>query len=136
MRLKYILTIFFALVMAITISGQADSGTPVDTVNQAILQFEAKLVDLREVKINSKTSGKFQFTNKGGQHLVIKEVKPHCGCTVANYTNHPIAPGKSGEINFEYSAPAHPAEIRKTMVVVANTYEKSYLVKIKAKVIE
>jgi len=136
MRIKYILTIVFTFTVALNICGQADKGIPVDTANQAILQFETKLVDLGEVKVNSKTSGKFIVSNKGGQHLVIKDVKPHCGCTVASYSNHPIAPGKSGEINFEYSAPAQSAVIRKTMVIVANTFEKSYLVKIKAKVIE
>ncbi len=98
------------------------------------LEFESKSIDLGEIKINSETKGKYIFTNNGKVPLIIKEVKPHCGCTVASYTETPILPKKQGYINFVYTAPSTPQQIKKIIVVSANTREKSYLLKIVAKV--
>ncbi|MDR3272546.1 MAG: DUF1573 domain-containing protein [Flavobacteriaceae bacterium] len=41
--------------------------------------------------------------NTGDKPLIISEVRPTCGCTVASWTKEPIAPNKKGEIVITYN---------------------------------
>ncbi len=110
--------------------------SPIDSVKQAVIKFDSKILDLGKVKVNSKTKGKFYFKNIGSKGLFIKTVKPHCGCTIANYSKNILNKGEKGEIEIEFIAPPTPSFALKTLIVSANTLEKSYLLKIKAEVIE
>ena len=47
---------------------------------------------------------KFTVTNTGNQPLVLSDVQPDCDCTVAKWTETPIAPNETGEINVTYDA--------------------------------
>ena len=44
----------------------------------------------------------FTFTNVGEGPLVIHQVFAHCGCTVTEYTQEPVLPGKTGTIEVTY----------------------------------
>lgn len=43
----------------------------------------------------------FPVKNSGDAPLTIKDVKPGCGCTVAQFTRTPIPPGGVGEVTLE-----------------------------------
>jgi len=45
----------------------------------------------------------FNFTNTGKAPLVIHQAVASCGCTVPEYTQEPIQPGKSGTIKVTYN---------------------------------
>ena len=47
---------------------------------------------------------KFTITNEGNQPLVLTDVQPDCDCTVARWTETPIAPSEKGEINVTFDA--------------------------------
>ena len=47
---------------------------------------------------------KFTITNAGNQPLVLTDVQPDCDCTVARWTETPIAPNERGEINVTFDA--------------------------------
>ena len=133
--IKRLIICFTLIVPNFVVSGQTNNN-PIDTATQAIIKFDHKILDLGKVKINSKTKAKFIFTNVGDKALFIKSIKPHCGCTTANYSKQPIKKGGSGEITIVYIAPSIQTVVSKTIVVVANTYEKSYLLKIKADIVK
>lgn len=46
----------------------------------------------------------FEVTNTGKSDLIIKDVHPDCGCTVADWTRTPIAPGKKGIVSTAYDS--------------------------------
>lgn len=48
----------------------------------------------------------FKITNKGDKPLVISNVTTSCGCTVADWTKEPIAPGKTGIVSSTFDAKA------------------------------
>lgn len=48
----------------------------------------------------------FKITNKGDKPLVISNVTTSCGCTVADWTKEPIAPGKTGSVSSTFDAKA------------------------------
>ncbi len=46
----------------------------------------------------------FQYKNTGDAPLTLETVRTTCGCTAAEWTEGPVAPGASGEISVEYDA--------------------------------
>ncbi len=46
----------------------------------------------------------FKFKNTSPDTILLQTVRTTCGCTAAQYTEEPIAPGASGEVNIEYDA--------------------------------
>lgn len=47
---------------------------------------------------------KFTIANDGNQPLVLTDVQPDCDCTVARWTETPIAPNEQGEVNVTFDA--------------------------------
>ena len=52
--------------------------------------------------------------------MVILEVNTNCGCTVANFPEAPIAPGKQGVISIVFDPKGNPGEFAKEIVVKTN----------------
>lgn len=48
----------------------------------------------------------FKFTNVGDAPLVIHQAVASCGCTVPEYSQEPIAPGKTGTVKVTYNGTA------------------------------
>jgi hypothetical protein len=61
----------------------------------------------------------FEFTNIGAQPLILSDVKPTCGCTVADFTKTPVKKGEKGSIKITYNAAA-VSPFSKTIVVTSN----------------
>ncbi len=68
----------------------------------------------------------FTVVNEGNKPLLIKNVKPSCGCTATDYTKEPIAPGESGYVKASYNA-HNPGYFSKTVVVTTNDDENPRL---------
>ena len=68
----------------------------------------------------------YRFKNTGEKPLIIKDVRPSCGCTVAEKPLEPIAPGKEGSIKAVFDSQNKPGPTHKTITVVSNTEPESY----------
>jgi hypothetical protein len=68
----------------------------------------------------------FMFKNTGETPLFIAEVKPSCGCTVANYPKHGIMPGEIGILQAKYTSEGFPGNFRKSITVKSNTTNGLY----------
>ena len=67
----------------------------------------------------------YAFTNTGNQPLLIEEVIPSCGCSVADYPKQAIAPGGKGEIKVEFDTnKGGLGSVQKLITVVANDANK------------
>lgn len=62
----------------------------------------------------------WKFKNTGDKPLVIEDVRPACGCTVAGKPTEPIAPGAEGVITAKYNSENNTGHISKQMTVLAN----------------
>jgi len=71
---------------------------------QARFEPDATTVDLGKVEWKSPTQIKYTITNTGNAPLVLTEVEPDCSCTVAEWTQSPIAQGETGTINLTFEA--------------------------------
>jgi Protein of unknown function (DUF1573). len=61
----------------------------------------------------------FKITNTGDAPLVIKDVRPSCGCTTPEWPKKPIAPGETAKIKAVYDAKSTGA-FQKSIVVDTN----------------
>jgi len=63
----------------------------------------------------------FTFTNVGKGPLVIHQAVPSCGCTVPEFTQEPILPGKTGSIKVTYNGEGRfPGHFKKSITVRTN----------------
>lgn len=97
---------------AISASAQTD--------NKAEFKFVEEKHDFGKVPQGKPVTTDFVYTNIGVEPLILTEVKPTCGCTIADYTKTPVKKGEKGSIKITYNA-AVEAPFNKTIVVTSNS---------------
>jgi hypothetical protein len=130
MKAKKIFTTLFiiALTSAIYINAQ-EAAKPVSG-----MAWKAKTIDLGKIEQGKPVTVEFEFTNPSMVPLIINDVKPNCGCTVADYPKEPVAPGKSGKIKVTYNA-ASSGPFTKSTSVSSNSEEGMVQLIIKGEVV-
>jgi hypothetical protein len=76
----------------------------------------------------------FEFKNIGDQPLILNSVKASCGCTTPEWSQDPIAPGKSGSIKVSYNPQNRPGAFSKNVSVYSNAEPNVIALTIKGKV--
>lgn len=77
-----------------------------------------------------KVTHTFSFTNTGDANLVIIDATADCGCTLPQFSQQPIAPGKKGVIKVTYDPLYRPGNFTKTITVRSNAKKRKVAVKI------
>ncbi len=67
-----------------------------------------------------KSKATFTIKNDGDAPLVIYDVRPTCGCTIANLSTKTIAPGKTATLAAVYNSMNASGEVRKFITVSTN----------------
>ncbi len=108
-------------------SSMKDQVHQLDTANYTTIQWIDSVKDFGVVNHGEKVKIVFSFLNSGNKPLYLAEVKPSCGCTLADYTKSAVMPGQKGEVIAEYdSNHGSPGQqIRKTISVTCNAKNKS-----------
>jgi Protein of unknown function (DUF1573) len=101
----------------------------------AKIKFKTDTVDYGTIEKGSNGVRVFEFTNTGDAPLILSKVTSSCGCTVPKWSNEPILPGKSGEIQVKYDT-NRVNPIRKTITVISNADTPTVALKIKGEVID
>ena len=89
---------FFLLILALTFPSFSQ------VKREKGLEFDNLLLQIDDVRSGKKVPAVFHFKNVSKVPIVIQEVKPNCGCTVAKYPKAPIKPGEEGEIKAIYNS--------------------------------
>jgi len=88
---------------------------------QPKIQFDNTTHDFGKIREEGgKVTGRFEFTNVGDSDLVLTNVRPGCGCTAANYSHDPVAPGQRGYIEATYNPYNRPGAFNKNIRVTTN----------------
>ncbi len=77
----------------------------------------------------------FTYKNIGEKPIIIFEVKPVCGCTIADYTKTPIKKNQNGFIKVTFNAISVQG-FNKAIVVNSNANPPTKYLTIKGEVIE
>ena len=75
-------------------------------VAQPKATFDKKTHEFGVVLWKHPATATFKVKNDGDKPLVISNVTTSCGCTVADWTKTPIAPGATGEVTSTFDAKA------------------------------
>jgi len=97
---------------AITATAQTD--------NKPEFKFVSEKYDFGKIPLGKPVTTNFEYTNIGEQPLILTEVRPTCGCIIADYTKTPVLKGQKGIIKITYSA-AVVGGFTKATVVTSNS---------------
>src|ERR1700757_938803 len=86
---------------------------------KAEFKFNEEKHDFGKIPQGIPVTTVFEFTNIGKEPLILSDVKPTCGCTIADFTKTPVKTGEKGIIKITYNAAAL-APFNKTIVVTSN----------------
>jgi hypothetical protein len=141
--MKYFLFAFLMLSLFISCDENKtarDLNQPViDTVlfqNPTEILFRDTFLDLGTVKQGEKAPFVFVYTNKGKFPLLINNVLPGCGCTLANYSKSPIISGKTDSITGFFNSEGREGPYEKHVDVFCNTNQKVHKLIFKINVIK
>ena len=70
--------------------------------NKTSIKWDNIVLDKGTVNYGEEVEAVFSVTNTGNNPLMLATVKPSCGCTVAEYTEEAILPGKTGYVKAKY----------------------------------
>ncbi|MER3463889.1 MAG: DUF1573 domain-containing protein [Chitinophagaceae bacterium] len=93
-----------------------------DSTNFTTIQWlDSTTQDLGKINEGQMVEISWRFRNTGNKPLIIANVSPGCGCTVADKPEEPIAPGNEGVIKARFDSKGHPGQATKNVNVRANT---------------
>jgi hypothetical protein len=95
--------IILAATILLFISACSNSNSK-NNKGQALIQFSETEFDFGTIKQGEKVSHRFEFKNTGDGDLLIKNVEPSCGCTVASFPNVPIKAGEESFIDATFNS--------------------------------
>ena len=98
------------------------------------IEFENSLHDFGNTMQGERLSYAFKFTNAGKKDLIISQASASCGCTVADFPQNPIAPGKEGYITVVFDTKGLKGYQSKSVTVFANTIPNQISLRITAMV--
>lgn len=128
-RFKTIFTV--ALLLAALLNA-----IPVFAKDNARISFNESVYDFGQISLKKeKVSHEFTFTNSGEKNLVITDARADCGCTRPEYSEAPVAPGKSGTVKVTF-APAAKGHFSKKVTITTNGNPRKVRLLIKGEVVE
>jgi hypothetical protein len=118
-----------------------DEATPPNPALEKIANLDATSMlveskhDFGKIKKDVPVTYTFEVKNNGNAPLVLADVKASCGCTTADFTKTPIAPGQVGFVKAQYNA-KNTGAFTKTVTVTANTTPNTTVLTLSGEVIE
>jgi len=96
--------------------------SPQDTSGVAVIEFEQMRHNFGKVFEGDIVEYAFAFTNTGEVPLLIKDARSTCGCTVPDWPDQPVAPGKRDSIRVRFDTQNKISKQSKPITITANTY--------------
>jgi len=93
------------LILCAVIIGFAFTASAQDN-QKAEFKFNEEKHDFGKIPQGTPVTTIFEFTNVGTEPLILTNVQPTCGCTIADYTKTPVKAGEKGQIKITYNAAA------------------------------
>lgn len=94
--------------------------TAMQSSNSAEFKFTSETHDFGKIAQGEPVTHEFVFTNVGTEPIIISDVRPSCGCSVAEFTKTPVKPGETGKVSVKFDAAAR-SPFTKNFVVRSNT---------------
>jgi hypothetical protein len=97
----------------------ATAAEPAEPAPVPRLEIRQPIVDAGTVQRGEKIRVEFEIENLGDADLVIREVQPACGCTVASFDKR-VAPGATGKVTAIVDTKSFSGAISKGVTLISN----------------
>ena len=94
--------------------------TPEQMAIAPVASYEKDIVDYDTISQKNPVECKFLIRNDGQSDLVIRAVKPSCGCTAVKPEKSNLAPGDSTYIDAVFYPKGRPGEFKNGITIVTN----------------
>lgn len=84
---------------------------------------------------DGKVAHRFLMVNTGDDDVVIKHVRPSCGCSATDYPRRPISPGDTAAITATFNPAGRPGDFDTFFTVITNTQPDRTVLKLSGRVI-
>lgn len=90
--------------------------------NAPSFKLASATVDLGKIKGSTQNEVEFKFTNAGKTDLVIRHVRPTCGCTAVQQGTQGVGikPGESSSIKAVFNSGSYSGKVTKAIYVYSN----------------
>lgn len=80
-------------------------------------------------------TGSAYVVNDGPDTTYVRDVRPSCGCTGAQYSRELLAPGDTTEVRFTYNPVGRPGTINKTVKIYMGNEDERHVVRLTGRVV-
>jgi len=122
------LIILCAVVLGFTFAASAQDNQKPE------FKFNEEKHDFGKIPQGKPVTTIFEFTNVGEQPLILANVQPSCGCTIAEFTKTPVKKGEKGSIKITYNA-AVIAPFNKPITITSNAATPTKIINIVGEVV-
>ncbi|MGD2036078.1 MAG: DUF1573 domain-containing protein [Bacteroidales bacterium] len=91
-----------------------------ELANAPVAHFEVKDHDFGTIGADKPVKCSFVLKNTGNTDLVIRALKPSCGCTVAKLKRKSLSPGEQTKIEAEFDPEGRSGEFKNAIAVITN----------------
>lgn len=99
--------------------------TAEEKANAPKIEFEDVSHNFGDVEPGSKVEHEYHFTNEGKSDLIIRKIRPTCGCTTVAPEKEVIKPGESSSFKAILSTGTRSGYLRKSIYVITNDPKNS-----------
>jgi len=120
---KLILTVVFCFVL-VTFNQRQNFLFSSEQEDFPDIQFEERVYNFGVAGQQEKVAHNYRFINAGKGVLIIKAVKPSCGCVAALLSSKEIPPGVSAVVEASFNTGKYEGKETKTIYVYSNDPDK------------
>jgi len=92
------------------------------------------MLDLGTVKEGKEYKLVYHYENKGKAPLMLFSVSPSCGCTIAEFSHHPLPAGGKDSIVAKFDSKEKAGSYQKSVKVNCNSSEKVHTLSFRVQV--
>ena len=104
---------------------------------KSTIEFDKLKHDFGTIKeSDGKVSAVFTFTNQSDSPLIIANVVASCGCSAAEWTREPVAPGEQGYIKATYDPTNRINAFNRSLTVHSNANPSKIILSIQGSAVK
>lgn len=102
--------------------------TKAEMENAPVFNVAQTTVDIGKMEQAATRDVEFKFTNQGKRDLIIRNIRPSCGCTAIQQGNTTVKPGESSSIKATFNSGSNTGKVTKAIYVYSNDPKNSEVV--------